>query len=240
MSKELAALKEEEAKRNVKDEANNVVKENIELLELRKKVQSLTDRNRELEKKNSEAVQNSDIVERLEGEKRRLEREHEKEIERIQHEMRTLITKEVNEECDKQVEQIELRYSGLADEMVMMNKNIKSLKEKNKALEMENKEYDEICNQLAKHGVKQAEQVDELIVIAKGAEKKFDLDKEDQEMILKAKGKDKLRLQSLLKEKKELETKLKEESEKANEKIKDVMRQKIKAELELVKIKVKV
>ena len=233
MSKELAALKEEEAKSNVKDEANNVVKENIELLELRKKVQSLTDRNRELEKKNSEAVQNSDIVERL-------EREHEKEIERIQHEMRTLITKEVNEECDKQVEQIELRYSGLADEMVMMNKNIKSLKEKNKALEMENKEYDVICNQLAKHGVKQAEQVDELIVIAKGAEKKIDLDKEDQEMILKAKGKDKLRLQSLLKEKKELETKLKEESEKANEKIKDVMRQKIKAELELVKIKVKV
>merc|ERR1712098_612857 len=36
MSKELAALKEEEAMSNVKDEANNVVKENIELLELRK------------------------------------------------------------------------------------------------------------------------------------------------------------------------------------------------------------
>ena len=67
-----------------------------------------------------------------------MEREHEKEIERIQNEMRTLLTGYT---------QREERTSALADEMVTTEKNIVSLMEKNNALEMEIKEIKENRNE---------------------------------------------------------------------------------------------
>merc|ERR1712098_34401 len=79
MSKELAALREEDknTKSTQKNGANSVSKENIECHELRKKIQSLMDTNKELVAFNKELERKSDEAAEVSASVEELKRKHE-------------------------------------------------------------------------------------------------------------------------------------------------------------------